>query len=496
MVLGAVLLDTTLVDLIRLPLDRARFIAATPDTWLPLLVVVLLMAGALALEWSGRSPGRERAAWLIAGVASVAGAVWYFRAGDLDWYTTQDWVKEWSYHAALRESLSHGRLPWQLQELFQGTRLFFANAETNIAPHALLLAWIDVPAFITLQAAAMVAIGVAASYRLARDLELGPVASMTFLALFVMNGHLIAHLETGHLQWITYFLFPCVLLSTHRAAIGDTGPRAVAGLGAALALMTLIGGWHLFVWSIIFLAVFIVAGLETRWRFGVTLALLLAGLCAVRLLPALAFYDAPPREFVGSYQRLDVLVAAFVGEPRKVTDNLDWWEYNAFIGWTGFVVVLAGLTAPLSRVWQHQVSALWLPSVVMLVLSTYNIYGNTLFLLPGFESERVATRLLIVGVLGFTLIACVQLNLWLARYPRSWRRMAALACAALLMAAQLVAHTNSRRPRPDRDVGPPGVNVVDESQPPARGYVWSVRGGAIVSLISLGVAGWMWRRRE
>jgi hypothetical protein len=493
MLLGAVLIDTTLTDLVRLPLTRADFIAETPDTWLPLTFVIAMMAGALSLQWLGRSDKRERLAWLTAGVVCVVGAVWFFRAGDLDWYTTQDWVKEWSYHTALRESLSRGQLPWYLNEVFQGTTLFFANAETNVAPHALLLAWLDVPTFIVIQAAALVAIGVAGSYYLARDLQLGPIASMAFLAIFLMNGHLIAHLETGHEQWVTYFLFPHVLLFLHRAAIGNVSGRTQAGLAVALAMMALIGGWHVFVWAIIFIAVF-VAGSPARWRFGVTLALLVVGLSALRILPVLAFYDAPPREFVGSFQSLPVLIAAFVGEPRNVTDNLDWWEYNTFVGWIGFTIVLAGVTAPLSKVWKHPVSSLWVPSVVMVVLSTMNIYGWTLFKLPGFESERVASRLLIVGVLGFTLIACVQLNQWMARHARSRWRVIVLGLAALLMAAQLVTHLNSRRPRPGRELGPPSVNVAS-LQAPAPAYFWSVAGGGIVTLISLGVAFAMWRRR-
>lgn len=493
MVAGAILVESTLPAVARLPLTLATFIRATPDTWIPLVVILCLMAGALILEWAGRSQRRARFAWLIAGAIFVSGAVWFFRAGDLDWHTTQDWVKEWTYHAALRDSLSQGRLPWHLQEAFQGTRLFFANAETNVAPQALLLAWIDVPAFVVIQAALLMAIGLIASYHLATDLEFGPAASMLFLAMWLMNGHIIAHLETGHGQWITYLLFPCVFLFLHRVAAGNASGRTGAGLAVALALMALSGGWHLFVWAIIFIGVFVAAA-RARWSFGVSLALLVAGLCALRVVPAAAFYDAPAREFVGSYQSLQMLIAGFVGEPRNVTDNLDWWEYNTFVGWVGLTVVAAGLTAPLSRVWHHPVSAFWLPSVVMVVLSMFNIYEWTLFKLPGFESERVATRLLIVGVLGFTLIACVQFNAWLERHARSWWRLTAIALAALLLASQLVAHVNSRRPRPE-SAAPPAVNAVD-LQAPERPYVWSVAGGGMVTLVSLGIAGAMWRRRR
>jgi hypothetical protein len=491
--LGAVLIDSSLLTLLRFPLTLATFIGATPDTWIPLAIVITVIAGALSLEAVGRPARVERFAWFVGAAISIAGVVLYYRAGQVDWLATQDWVKEWTYYTALRESLSSGGLPWFLNEPFQGTALFFANAETLVAPHAVLLRWLDVPTFIVLQAAVLLAAGLLGAYHLARDLRLGPAASLVFLSIFLMNGHVIAHLETGHGQWVSYFLLPCVLLFVHRAAIGETGTRTQAGIAMTMAVIALVGGWHVFVWCVIFVGVFTAAN-RSRWRFGISVALLLAGLTMVRLLPAALLYDVIDREFVGSYQSLATLAGAFIGEPRRMTDGLNWWEYNLFVGWIGFMVVLTGLTAPLSRVWNHSIAQLWFPSVAMLILSCYNVYEWTLFNLPGFVSQRVATRLLVVGVVGFTLIACVQLNEWLTRHARSRWRLAILALAGVLMAGQLVAHMNSRRPRPDRGVGPPPVNVVS-SQQPGNTYRWSVGGGAMVSLIAFGVAGTMWRRR-
>jgi hypothetical protein len=318
------------------------------------------------------------------------------------------------------------------------------------------------------------------------------VASLTFLTIFLMNGHLIAHLETGHLQWVAYFLFPGVMLFVHRAATGDLGRRTQAGLALTLAVMAWIGGWHVFVWAVIWIGVFVCVD-RSRWRFGASLGLLVAGLIALRVVPALALYDVSDSEFVGSYQRLAILVGALVGDTRRAVDGLNWWEYNAFVGWVGFVLVAAGLTVPLSRTWRHSVSALWAPSVAMLVLSTYNIYGWTLFQLPGFESERVASRLLVVGLLGFALIACVQLDGWLARRPLPPWKVAALALAGVVMAAQLVAHANSRRPRPDRGIGMPSATVVSERRPETV-YIAGVAGGAAVTLLSAGIAFRRWRR--
>ena len=493
MAAAAALAETSIPDLLRLPFRLTAFLAATPDTWMPLLVVVTLLAAALALEVAGRSAARLRRGWWVAGVTAIIGGVWFFRGGDLDWSATPDWIKEWTYHTALRESLGRGQLPWFLHETFQDTNRFFANPETTVAPHALLLAWLDVPIFIVLQMAAFLGLGLAAACRLAGDLRLGPLASLAFLAILLMNGHVIAHLETGHLQWAAYWLFPAVMLFVHRAATGDRSGRTQAGLALVLALMVWVGGWHVFVWGVIWVGVFVALD-RARWAFGAGVGLLVAGLIAVRVVPTLFFYDVPDPEFVGSYQRLSLLAAALVGDARRAIDGLNWWEYNAFVGWVGFVIVAAGLTAPLSRAWPHPVSRLWAPSVAMLVLSTFNIYEWTLFQLPGFESERVASRLLVVALLGFALIACVQLDGWLTRQPWSRWRVAALAAAGLLMAAQLVAHTNSRRPRPDRGIVVASTAVVSDRRPEAA-YIASVAGGAAITAVSAGVALRLRRRR-
>ena len=123
----------------------------------------------------------------------------------------------------------------------------------------------------------------------------------------------------------------------------------------------------------------------------------------------------------------------------------------------------------------------------------FNIYKWTLFRLPGFVSERVASRLLVVGLLGFALLGCVQLNLWLTRRPITPARRAALALAGLLMAAQLLVRANAVRPAPDQGLGRVAVNVISQ-RPPDRAYAASLAAGSLVSAISAAIAIRMWRR--
>ena len=490
---GAVYTQTSLRVLFYLPLDLYYRIAATPPMWGPLAGLLILMIGAVLLEGSRPSTRPHWLLWVVAGVAGCLGIIWFFRAGDLDWHASGDWKKEWTYYTAVREGLRDGQLPWYLKEFFQGTDRFFANPETPVAPHVLLMAWMGVSPFLVLQFVLLFIIGFAGFQRLAGELQLGPIASTAFIAILLLNGNLVGHLAAGHFQWAGYFVIPWVFLFLHRASAGDTGSRTQAGLGLALGLMVAVGGWHVFVWCVIFVGVFLLCN-RARWWLGAGAAALAAGLIAYRAFPAILVFGAHDTEFLHSYEQITILLAALVGYPRDMPCCLFWFEYDAYVGWVGMVLVCAGFTAPLSRVWREPVAALWAPSVAMLVLSTFNIYKWTLFRLPGFVSERVASRLLVVGLLGFALLGCVQLNLWLTRRPITHARRAALALAGLLMAAQLLVRANAVRPASDQGLGRVAVNVISP-RPPDRAYAASLAAGVFVSAISAAIAIRMWRRR-
>jgi hypothetical protein len=107
-------------------------------------------------------------------------------------------------------------------------------------------------------------------------------------------------------------------------------------------------------------------------------------------------------------------------------------------------------------------------------------------------SERVATRLVIVGVLGLALIGSTELDRWVRRESnRSWR-IAAVGLATAFLLLQLVLRTNLLRPAPDQGLGPAAVNVLS-TQPVETSYAGSVVAGVGISLASLAVAIRQWR---
>jgi hypothetical protein len=490
---GAMLALTPVPELSGLRAEQWRLVVGTPGAWLPLGVAMAVLAYALYLEARARMLGSV--GWSLVALAGVAAVAWFFRGGQIDWQHSRDWQKEWTYYAAIKEGLSTGHLPWHLTSTFHYTNKFFANPETVVAPHVIALAWLNIPTFVFLQSVMIFTAGIAALRAFTRDLAFGPIATVTFLAVFTLNGYVLGHLGGGHLQWITCFLYPGVLLFVHRLAAGDTSPRTQAGLACALAAFLVVGGWHMFVWGGLFTAAFCAVD-RARWRPGAVAALLTAGLGAYRLLPAVIAHGDTTIAFLGSYRSVATLAAAFVGDPQPF-DGMMWIEYDAYVGWVGLALICAGLTAPLGKRWHTPIASLWLPSLVMLVLACGYIYRETLFQLPGFNSQRVVTRFMIVPLLGFTAIGCAQLNAWL-RERRWWPvRLGALAVVAVMLvflAAQLFVRADQRRPAPATGIAVPSVSVIQPT-PPSAGDVAGLAAGSAISLASLGLAIRMWRRR-
>lgn len=408
-----------------------------------------------------------------------------FRAGDLDWHVTNDWLKEWTYATAWQEALRHGRLPWFLADSFQTTNRLLANPETVASPHVIALRWLSPGTFLVLNAAICAGVGVVALSRLCQALTLSPLISFAVFAVFLLNGHIVSHLSAGHLQWITCWLLPCLFLFLFRAGTGDRTARTETGLALSLMAMTMLGGWHVFVWSVIFVTAWALAD-RSRWMFALRVALWTGSLTAFRIAPAAAVYASSANIFLGGYPSVGVLVGALVGEPRDAINGLSWWEYDAFVGWVGFALVCAGAGA-IDRARrasaEHQ---WWLPSVVLLALSSSDLYKWTLFRLPGFVSERVSTRLVLLTVLGFTLIGSAILNRWAAQPSgRLWRTASVGAAGALML--PLLFRANLFRPAPAQVPAALPASVL-AMQPVGLSYSVSVGIGAAISLFALALA--------
>ena len=115
-----------------------------------------------------------------------------------------------------------------------------------------------------------------------------------------------------------------------------------------------------------------------------------------------------------------------------------------------------------------------LPSFVLIALSLYNIYGQTLFRLPGFVSERVSTRFAIVGILGLVLSGLDRVEQWSNRRASAARYWNALMLiAGWFLAVQLVLRAQTHRPVALLAMAQPALDVIKPMEV-ERLYLWSV----------------------
>jgi hypothetical protein len=478
-------------DLARVPFVHVRLLVQTPAAWFPAVCFGVLVFLAWCHQLKDRpDSARERIIELLGFAFGAISLLWFFRDAQFSWDQTRDWQKEWTYYSALKQAAVSGRLPYYLRTEFQGTERYLANLETLVAPHAVLLRTMSVSSFFMLHMLMFFGLGYCGLIGLKRELELSPLFWVVFLMLFLFNGHISAHLGIGHTQWVSYFLLPWVFLCLIRAAQGDCGHKNATILALTLAAIIMIGGWHVFLWSLLFIICFCVSS-RSRMALLMRTCLLVAVLAAFRLLPALLTFRGGSNVFEGSFETLPALLEALVG-PGSSRRGLDPWEYDTYIGYVGFMILCLG-APPFRRQAQRLLNGFLMPSVTLLVLSMDGIYKSTLFRLPGFVSERVVTRFVIVPVLALSLMGCVRLDGWTSGRTRRMNLIGLASLpAAWFLLVQLVLRAEPWRPT----MVVAGLYLptdVLKDVPVEAPYWWSVWIGAAVSsagLLALAIAAW------
>jgi hypothetical protein len=251
-------------------------------------------------------------------------------------FKPHDWPKEYTYYSVLRQAMESGRIPFHTSVVFQETRRFLALPEVNMSPQVLLLPLMDVGTFVLVNTLIMYTVGFAGCLLIRARYGLSPLAFAVLFMLFNFNGHITAHMGVGHSMWTAYFLLPFFFLYTLDITEGKDRTGAAIKLGFVLFVMILQGGFHIFAWSMAFLALLLIF----NWRLWKPV--LYAGasgllLSAFRLIPA-AFTLAGKRErFIWSYPTvrdlLDALVTIRQHSPERLKPwgTTGWWEYEFLV---------------------------------------------------------------------------------------------------------------------------------------------------------------------
>jgi hypothetical protein len=139
------------------------------------------------------------------------------------------------------------------------------------------------------------------------------------------------------------------------------------------------------------------------------------------------------------------LLAALVATPIR-DDLLDPWELDAYVGYTGFLLLCLGII-PFRQSAKRFLNVLLLPTAALILLSLGDAYERTLFRLPGFVSERVTSRFIILPILWLTLAGCGRIDAWWRRAERPLARSLLVLLAVWFLAVQLVLRAQVWRPR-------------------------------------------------
>jgi hypothetical protein len=431
--------------------------------------------------------------------ACSAGILWWlFSAGRVPW-TEGDWREEWAFFAAWKQALNAGGVPYYWGHQFynigaswEGSERYLANPQTPMMPYVIALRFVDVRSFFLFHMAVSYGVGFLGAVALRRELDLRLLPWTVFLVIFMLNGHIISHLSVGHLIWAAYFLLPWTLVSAIRTSRGDRSLRNVTACAATFAAMMLIGGWHFFVWSFLFM---VFACLVPPRRIAVVarIGLITTLLGAVRLAPAMVTYGGGSNIFAGGFPTGASLVAALVGSPTR-EGPLEPWEYDTYVGYLGFLLLCLG-ALPFWQLSKRFLNVLLLPTSALIILSIGDVYERTLFRLPGFVSERVTTRLVILAILWLALAGPVRLDAWWRRARTSFATSIPVALGVWFLAVQLVLHAQGWRPHVGPTLDGLPVDIV-KIAPVEPLYFWAFWCGAAVSAVSAFGVAWVLLRKE
>ena len=278
-------------------------------------------------------------------------------------------------------------------------------------------------------------------------------------------------------------LQPWIFVALVRVSRGDVSFRTASILALALATMVLLGGWHVFVWSWLFVAAFCLC----RWATAgllLRISLLVGLLAAVRLLPGVLTFGGGTNASIGGFESLALVGRALVAGSGPRESGLPWWEYDTYIGYVGFLLLCIGLIPMAGRAPGSLSPRFIAASLTLFVLSLDRVYELTLFQLPGFVSERVATRFLIIPMLILTLLGLVRIDRavdWHAGW-RAWPNVACL-LAGWLLVVQLAVRAHAWRPAARTAVTALPIDVLGAAGP-AGPYHWAVWLGGVVSLVA------------
>ncbi|MCS7220936.1 MAG: YfhO family protein [Anaerolineae bacterium] len=383
---------------------------------------------------------------VLIALALLALSVWAFRhtvltnkvlaRGDTFTYFTP----YWAYRA---EALRAGRLPLWNPYLFLGVP-FLANPQAAVLyPLHWPLIWLRPERALIWSLVLHIWLAACFTYALARHWRVGRIGALAAAIGYAMGGHLMGH--TGQVNQVNVLAwFPLALLLLDRTISSSSSwPRldALTGLSCVLALQLLAGHTQATYISTAGLGMYIIAGplweaIQQRlgvrllirrlvaWLGALALAVMLAlAIAAMQILPTLELTRLSIRSgglgyletvafSLKPHQLLLALLPPYAMAPEAAFNTPAFAEYLAYLGISGLMLAVLGVTSPLSPHRPLRMPMMTLATGgLLLALGGYTpLYFVLYKAIPGFDLFRVPPRWLAWYALAMAVLAGLGLD--------------------------------------------------------------------------------------
>lgn len=311
----------------------------------------------------------------------------------------------------LQQAIQSSELPLYITDekgLKEVTNLFLSIPDQILSPDVLLLRFMTIEQFIVLHVIFFYAIGFLGLIMFKKKYRISFISFFLLFLLFNFNGHIVSHLSVGHLTWASYFLLSFFFyLIFGLFDKQSAGWNWIAKMAFLMLLIFISGGYHQFVWAIIFLSILVLVFKNNKKT--IFLSILFSIFVNVfRIFPAALLSGKLDIEFMAGFPSMEKIIEG----TYKMTslgntlyfDNTKvdvlGWELYFYLGLLGFVFILYFGVTFFRDNKDLEIIKLIIPSMVLLLLATGNFY-KVFFdsKIPLLSGERISSRFLIMPIL-------------------------------------------------------------------------------------------------
>lgn len=357
----------------------------------------------------------------------------------LDWFNNRFDIQDWHVHVGpyldfLSKSLRSEQFPMHADSPYMIPAQYLARQNRPLSPQILLLYFLNPATYVLVNVWIFYSLGFAGLLLICERYKLSFVSFLSMFLLFNLNGHIVAHMGSGHFEWVGYFLLPFYVLLVLKMLEGEeTGWRWLLSMSTVLLGIVLQGAAHFFIYCVAFL--FLLGVFQPRYFSTIIKVIVLAGLVSmVRILPpAIQFAEGTGLQSLGGFESVKQALEMLVSPSSR-----GYWEQTYYVGILGFAFILYfGGIKNWAKDLRHR--PLYLSALTMAFFSVGSIY-LPLFNsgVPFLDSQRAPTRFLIVPLVFLITLAGIRFQAIINEWDRKdWGNGIAVLFGGGLMAYDL-----------------------------------------------------------